>query len=68
MRTTDDLASLGSQNDSQLVAQRGLTGGGRSIDGDPRRVGDGDGSDRLGQPTKQLVAGAVVVSAAVPAP
>ena len=59
-RRADDVAALRAQDDGQLVGQRGLAGGGRSVDGDPRRVCDRDGPDRLGQAAEQLVAGAFV--------
>ncbi|MFE7216242.1 hypothetical protein ACFU93_41555 [Streptomyces sp. NPDC057611] len=56
----DDVAVLRAQDDGELVGQRGLAGGGWPVDGDPQWVRGPDGPDRLGQPTDELVAGAVV--------
>ena len=67
-RRADDVAALRAQHDGELVCQRGLARGGRSVDGDPRRVRDRDGPDRLGEAAEQLVAGAVVHGPPVRAP
>jgi hypothetical protein len=54
----DDVAAAGSQNNGQFVGERGLPRGGRSIDGNSRRVREGDGRDHLSQPTEEIVASA----------
>ena len=67
-RRADDVAALRAQHDGELVSQRGLARGGRSVDGDPRRVRGRDGPDRLGEAAEQLVAGPVVHGPPVRAP
>ena len=59
-RRADDLAALCAQDDGQLVGERGLARGGRSVDGNPRRVCDCDGPDFLSQAAEHLIAGALV--------
>jgi hypothetical protein len=59
-RRADDVPALRAQDDGELVGERGLAGGGRPVDGDPRRVRGRDGSDHLSQTIEELVAGPVV--------
>ena len=59
-RGADDFAAPAAKEQCELVGQRGLPGGGRPVDGDPQRVRGRDGLDRLGQPVKELAAGAFV--------
>jgi len=59
-RRADDVAALCAQDDGQLVGERGLACGGRSVDGNPGRVCDCDGPDCLSQADEHLVAGAFV--------
>src|SRR4051794_29404805 len=59
-RRADDVAALFTQDGGQLVGESGLAGGGRSVDGKPRRGCDRDGPDCFSRAAEHLGASALV--------